>query len=78
MTPEQYYASHQNAFRIAFNFLNAHFPPGEEPEWWEQASNDMLEASKSTGQLGILLLIAVFDYLNDEYKRRTQNGSAEN
>ena len=77
MTPEEYYASHQRAFRIAFDFLNAHFPPGTEPGWWEQASDDVLKASEGQGQLAAGLLLGVYEYLNGEYKRRMGYGGTE-
>ena len=77
MTPEEYYATHQHAFRTAFDFLNSHFPPGTEPGWWEQASNDILKVSEGKGQLAQYLLIGVYDYLNEEYRRRMGYDSAE-
>ena len=72
MTPEEYVSMHQKAFRVAFNFLNSHFPPGLEPEWWDQAAKELSEASVLSGEnkLVIGLLNAVFEYLGDEYKKR--------
>lgn len=77
MTPEQYATDHQKAFRTAFNFLNSHFPPGNTPEWWDQAAKDVSAASVQAGEgvLVVELLNGVYNYLFDEYKRR--NGSAE-
>jgi len=79
MTAEEYYAKHQQAFRCAFDFLNAHFPPGTESEWWKKTSDDIRDAADKheKNQLAIYLLIGVLDYLNEEYKRRTKNGGAE-
>jgi len=78
LTPEQYYAEHQKAFRCAFDFLNKHFPPGD-LAWWEQASNDLKNAADGQNQLAHFLLIGVYDYLNEEWKRRnlgeTENGT---
>ena len=77
MTPGQYASDHQKAFRTAFDFLNSHFPPGNSPEWWDQAAKDVSAASVRAGEgtLVIGLLNGVYDYLGEEYKRR--NGSAE-
>ena len=77
MTSEEYYAKHQAAFRCAFNYLNEHFPPGQDPEWWTKAADDIKSAdNKANGnQLATFLLMGVLDYLNEEYKRRYLNGS---
>ena len=77
MTPEQYYAKHQRAFRCAFDFLNAHFPPVQDPGWWLKASEDIKAADDNEhgNQLATLLLIGVWDYLDSELKRRIANGS---
>ena len=79
MTAEQYYSMHQKAFRTAFDFLNKHFPPGQDPEWWTQTVKDCDEASISQGEnkLVIGLLGGIIDYLEDEYKRRINDGSTE-
>ena len=75
MTPEEYYARHQQAFRCAFDFLNKHFPPGDDPEWWVQFSEDIKNADDAQhgNQLATFLLIGVLDYLNEEYKRRKKD-----
>lgn len=75
MKPEECYAMHQRAFRCAFDFLNAHFPPGMEPEWWTQASEEIAKAADEQpgNQLAVFLLMGVWDYLNDEYKRRMKD-----
>ena len=75
MTSEEYYTKHQHAFRCAFNFLNEHFPPGEEPKWWEKMSDDIKAAddSQEGNKLATYLLIGVLDYLDYEYKRRNNN-----
>lgn len=72
MTPEQYAQRHQKAFRTAFNFLNEHFPPENEPEWWDQTAKDCSAASITQGEntLVMELLIAVLSYLEEERKLR--------
>lgn len=80
MTPEEYYAMHQKAFRCAFDYLNAHFPPGEDMEWWKIAAVDASKASAGQGEnrLVIGLLAGVYDYLADEWKkRRDSRGETE-
>ena len=77
MTPEEYAKMHQKAFRCAFDYLNQHFPPGQNPEWWEQAAKDLSAFSISAGEttLVIELLSGVYDYLEYEWKeRRKANG----
>lgn len=81
MTPEEYAALHPKMFRVAFDFLNAHFPPEDTDEWWEQTAHDCGDASVKAGgnKLAIYLLAGVMDYLNDEnMKRRNGNGKADN
>lgn len=72
MTPEEYAKQHQKAFRTAFDFLTSHFPPVPGMEYWEQAAKDVTEASvlAGEGKLVNLLLTAVYDYLEDEWKKR--------
>jgi hypothetical protein len=79
MTPEEYAKAHQKAFRIAFDFLNTHFPPGEDDEWWIQSAKDVGIASDSSGNnvLAMELLNGVMNYLGQEYKRRTEHGKTE-
>lgn len=80
MSPEDYLKQHQKAFRTAFNFLTSHFPPGMDPEWWEQAARELSAASIDAGEnkLVIGLLIGVYEYLGEEYKlRREQNGKTD-
>ena len=77
LTPEQYVQKHQKAFRCAFDFLNKHFPPEDTPEWWEQTTKDVTEASISQGENKLIvgLLIGVFDYLDDERRIRREIGN---
>ena len=73
-TPAEYAQEHQRAFRCAFDFLNAHFPPGDTPEWWEQTAQEASAASESQldNHLAMGLLIGVYNYLESEYTRRRQ------
>jgi hypothetical protein len=79
MTPEEYAKSHQKAFRIAFDFLNAHFPPSEDEEWWKQTAKECADASVASGETTIVieLLTAIMNYLGKEYKRRYQDGKVD-
>ena len=78
MTPEEYGEMHKQAFRVAFNFLHEHFPPGMDPAWWDKSAQELSEASISAGEnmLVIELLNAVYSYLGHEYhQRRGDHGS---
>lgn len=72
MTPEEYAEMHKKAFRVAFDFLNSHFPPDANPSWWDGAAKDCSAASLSAGEnkLVIELLCAIMFYLEHEYKER--------
>lgn len=74
VSPEENAKMHREAFRCAFDFLTSHFPPGLEPEWWEQAAKDLSEASVLHGEGTLVngLLIGVYDYLEEERKRRAK------
>lgn len=80
MTFEKQIRIHQVSFRSAYDFLNEHFPPGPDLEWWEQTAKDASAASVKCGEnkLAILLIAAVCDYLESEYKRRGNNGETSN
>ena len=80
MTPEEYAKIHQKAFRCAFDFLNEHFPPQQDEEWWLKTAQECSAASVAFGEnvLVIGLLNGIMDYLGDEYKRRYGNGKADN
>ena len=77
MSPEEYAKMHQKAFRTAYNYLNTHFPPGIDPEWWSQAAKDLSDASVEAGEteLVIELLDAVYTYIGKVYKRRNEHGT---
>lgn len=79
MTPEEYAKIHPQAFRCAFDFLNEHFPPSEDPAWWDKTAKDCSAASVAFGETPIVicLLNGVMDYLNEEYKRRYGNEATE-
>lgn len=72
MTPEEYARLHQKAFRCAFDFLNQHFPPGDDDEWWLKTAQDCSAASVAFGETPIVieLLNAVMNYLGQEYEKR--------
>ena len=75
--PEEYAAYHKLVFRTVFDFLNDHFPPQDDPEWWKKFSEDTSAASYSVkgGPLADGMLLAIGDYLEEEMKkRREQNG----
>ena len=74
-TPEQYAAIHKQAFRIAFDFLNEHFPPENSAEWWEQAANDVTQIGNMYGESRCVvhLVAAVYEYLEEVNKRRVQD-----
>ena len=80
MTPEEYAKMHQKAFRAAFDYLNAHFPPGDGEEWWLKLANDASEASILNGENRLVngLIAGVMDYIEDEWKkRRNANGETD-
>ena len=80
MSPEEYYAQHQKGFRAAFDFLNAHFPPEDDPEWWAQTAKDASEATIRVGEtkIAVCLIAGVYDYLECVWKERRENdGKAE-
>lgn len=72
--PEEYLAYHKLVFRIMFDFLNAHFPPQDDHEWWKNLSIATEEASRQAkgGKLTDGILLAICDYLEEEYKKRKE------
>lgn len=74
-SPADYVKLHQGAFRCAFDFLTSHFPPGSDPEWWDQTATEASAASESQldNPLVMKLLNAVMDYLEIEYKERRED-----
>ena len=80
MSPEENAKYHRKAFRVTFDYLTAHFPPGMDAEWWQKAWDDLTEAGKQAGEgkLAIGLLVTVYEYLEHEFKlRRDLNADAE-
>lgn len=79
LSPQEYVARHKQAFRVAFDYLNAHFPPGEGSEWWEQTAKDASDAyMPGDNKLLRELLIGVYTYIEEEYKIRRDNNESEN
>ena len=71
LTPEQYVERHKRAFRAAFDYLNAHFPPVVNDEYWQKAAKDIGEVSSAARDpLAWELLLGVYKYLEQEYKLR--------
>lgn len=80
-TPQAYAERHKKAFREAFDFLNAHFPPMHDADWWEGTTKDAEIASIrcEENKLAVCLLAAVWDYLDHESKlRREDNAETDN
>jgi hypothetical protein len=75
MTAEQYAKMHKEAFRCAFDYLNQHFPPGDDQAWWERTAKDVSYASMSQDDnlLAMELLTAVCNYLEKEYLQRRED-----
>ena len=76
MTPEEYARVHQKAFRCAFDYLKEHFPPEDDDEWWAKAAKELQVYSVGAGENRLVqeLLCAVYEYLDDERKKR-KNGN---
>ena len=72
MTPAEYAKQHQKAFRCAFDYLTQHFPPGDDPEWWEQAAKDLSDFAVAAGEnrLVVELLAGVYGYLESIWKEK--------
>ena len=72
MTPEEYGRAHKTAFRVAFDFLTEHFPPGTDDDWWEQTAHDGSVAYAKGGYdpLQLELLVGVCNYLEKEWRNR--------
>jgi len=78
MTPEEYVQRHKRAFRVAFDYLNDHFPPGEDDSWWEQAAMDgsIVYAENGYDPLQLQLLAGVCNYLQMEWMERRKENEA--
>lgn len=68
---EAYKGTHKTAFRVAFNFLDAHFPPVNTEDWWRQTCEDALyvEVQHDGNQLCKELLGEVISYLSEFAKK---------
>ena len=77
-TPQEYVERHKKAFRDAFNFLNAHFPPQPDADWWKATTEDITAASLKDGENKLIvgLLTGVFDYLDSESKLRREDDAS--
>ena len=72
-TAQAYAERHKKAFRAAFDFLNSHFPPTTDPDWWSEAALEtgrIMQESGDTSNLTRDLLLAVFSYIDQECKLR--------
>lgn len=79
-TPGTYAAIHKQAFRIAFDFLNEHFPPENSDEWWKKAADDMALIGNMYGgnRCAVHLMTGIYEYLSEENERRKNDGKTEN
>ena len=71
-SPQEYIIVHKTAFREAFNFLSAHFPPVHSEEWWTQTMKEMAELDSRYKEEPLLreLLLAITAYLEKESRLR--------
>lgn len=71
-TPQEYADRHRKAFRAAFDFLNGHFPPTADADWWDNAVADAVKTieDKDASSLTRDLVFSVFDYIDRECKLR--------
>lgn len=79
LSPEEYVERHKRAFRVAFDFLNAHFPPFHATDWWDMTANDLGKIGRENEDNTLLveLIIGVYNYLEKEEKvLRTENARA--
>ena len=74
LTPEEYATRHKQAFRSAFDYLNTHFPPKHDANWWGITSIDGSTeyAKHEDNRLLLYLLSAAVQYLEDETKLRKE------
>ena len=64
---QSHFAIHQKAFRAAFDFLKAAYPPGTGAEYWSKTNATAISvmAQMADNPLGQRLIEAVYTYLND-------------
>ena len=67
---------HQAAFRAAFNFLEAYYPPRDDEEYWLKVSEECGRVADELygNPLIIPMMVAMMDYLEAVWKER-QNGT---
>lgn len=63
---------HKTAFRVAFDFLQSHWPPENTEEYWLKACDDIRYASydNTTNELCQELLSAVLVYMSNSSKQQ--------
>lgn len=78
VTPQEYADRHKKAFREAFDFLNAHFPPVFSDDYFAKVVEDVtvVEAKDPNNPLLVHLLSGIFCYLDDESKLRREDGDS--
>ena len=69
-TVEAYRQIHKTAFRVAYNFLEAHFPPVNTDEYWKKTCDDAayVSAQHITNELCQGLLGSILIYLSEFVK----------
>ena len=69
---------HQVAFREAFNFLEAYYPPRDDEEYWLKAANECgrVAAEHDGNPLIIPLMVTMMDYLGELWKERKNGKTA--
>lgn len=69
---------HQAAFRAAFDFLEAFYPPRDDEEYWLKAANEcgIVAAEHDGNPLIIPMMITMMDYLGEVWKER-KNGKKD-
>lgn len=75
LTPKEYADRHKKAFRVAYDFLNAHFPPEFNSTWWSKAAADIGEVAHDVDELTMQLLLGVWAYLEAESKLRSEEAA---
>ena len=61
---------HKKAFRIAFDYLNKHWPPENSESWWVSAASDLADANFAADGDALCreLLIGIYSYLDETVK----------
>lgn len=79
LSPREYAGMHKRAFREGFDYLNAHFPPQNDSEWWKKACDDLNAVMKRNNGNGMLtqMMIGVVTYLEEVNKARKEDAGAD-